>query len=229
MGLQYGGVTPNKIYYNNTEVKTVYYNNTKVWEYKLFEGTLAVGNTVIFDNKSWIVVHDKVDSGSGANRIYSWVLALSTTYGDPVQFHNIDENISWTRSYMYNTIIPNFIATMSSTAISLLFTVVGTKVFLPSCNNLRFWSSSDTSVAFGYFDYYTSNKNRICNDQNGNPTWWWTREINSTGSSDSIQKNVYSVSDEGKQNSLTRIITYHGFRPHIHIKTDVNGNFIVAD
>lgn len=229
MGLQYGGVTPNKIYYNNAEVKSVYYNNVKVWGYKLFEGTLAVGNTVIFDNKSWIVVHRKVDSGHGTNIIYSWVLALSTTYGDPVQFHNIDENISWTKSYMYNNIIPNFINTMSATAISLLFEVIGNKIFLPSCGNLRFFSSSDNDISSGYFDYYSSNAKRICNDQNGNPIWWWTREITSTGTSGSIQKNVYSVTDNGKQNSLTGILTYHGFRPHIHIKTNVNGDFIVAD
>lgn len=229
MGLQYGGVTPNKIYYNNAEVKSVYYNNVKVWGYKLFEGTLDVGNTVIFDNKSWIVVHNKIDSGNGANRIYSWVLALSTTYGDPVQFHNIDENISWTKSYMYNTIIPNFINTMSSIAVSLLFEVMGNNVFLPSCNNLRFFSSSDTDIADGYFDYYSNDKNRICNDQNGNPIWWWTRTITSTGTSSGIQKNAYCVNTSGKQNSLTSIMTYHGFRPHIHIKTNVNGDFIVAD
>lgn len=222
MGLQYGGVTPNKIYYNNADVKSVYYNNVKIWEYKLFEGNLAVGNTVIFDNKSWLVVN-KLAYGTGANRGNTWSLGLSTTFGDKVQWDIDNEDNSYIASTIFLETLWNYqITKMSTEALSHCVTDQKFhdriyKVYIPSANNVYTMTGNveDGTVAFAG---YNTPAKRICNDSSGTPVPWWTSSY--------MDKAVHYVEANGGVNAVTGATSHRGFRPHVDIRTDHNGALI---
>ena len=132
-------------------------------------GNLTIGNTVTFDDKSFLVVH---------NTGTKWYLASST----------IIENCT---STVLTTKCTDYLSNFSSIAQNYM--VVQTidsytgKVFLPSRAQLN-----------SGFSYYKNNANRICR-YNGEASYWWALTSSSSGYNDSvdsdgaISSNHYSV------------------------------------
>ena len=150
--LRYNNTIPGNIYYGGAAVQNVYYNNTKVWSAIPLSGTLAVGNLITFDNKTWRVFH---------NTGNQWYLALS----------NIVENIQFGRNDVYSgstlanrcaSYLNNFSASAQSFMQNVTVNGVTAKVFVPSFEQV-----------IGGFSYYNSEASRIC-QLNGKNSWWWT-------------------------------------------------------
>lgn len=202
--LMYKNVVPKKIYYKNAEVKKVYYNNVKVWAPPPISGTLSVGNTIIFDSKKWIVVHNSgnlwylahliiaKNTAFGSNTTYkgSTIAELCTTW--------MNENISETaKLFMQNVTVEN----------------VTNKVFVPSYTQV-----SSNSSGFSWYtsgDTETKNSHRIAKYKDSfaaDPGCWWL----STGKDSSL---VYFVGTGGIIGShAPTYLAFAGIRPHICIQ-----------
>lgn len=194
--LRYSNTVPGKIYYQNNTVKNVYYNGTKVWSSgPPVTGDLVIGNTVTFDNKQWIVVHNDGDK---------YYLALSMIYSRP----SITSGDSKYEGSQLASIAGTYQTTqMSASALSYCLNVttenVTAKVFVPTYTQVN-----------GGFSYYNSNSNRIAKWQ-GSSVYaynWWTSTTDDASawyvvdSSGSIQKHYSNK-------------TYDiGFRPHICVQ-----------
>lgn len=160
-------------------------------------GDLAVGNTVTFDGKSFVVVH---------NEGTQWYLALS----------NIVENTQFGSNNIYrgSTLAGKCVswqsANLSATALEYCDNVtvenVTGKVFIPTYDQ----------VYNGRFSYYNSKANRIC-QLNGANSYWWTSSPGSGG-------RVCGVLIDGSIDSSYDPGTSIGFRPHICIDTSLSGS-----
>lgn len=203
--LMYKNVVPKKIYYNDTEVKKVYYNNIQVWAPPPISGTLSVGNTITFDSKKWIVVHNNGNlwylahltiiksTAFGSNTIYkgSTIAELCTTWMN----ENISDNA---KLFMQNVTVEN----------------VTNKVFIPTYTQ----ASSNTS-GFSWYtsgDSATNYAHRIAKYKDSitaDPGYWWL----STGRDS--EAHVYCIGTEGAIGlHVPTALTFAGFRPHICIQ-----------
>ena len=186
--LRYNNTIPGNIYYNNAKVQNVYYNNTKVWSASPLSGTLSVGNTVTFDNKTWRVVH---------NTGNQWYLALSTI----VENTTFGSNNVYRGSTLAGKCVSWQSANLSATALEYCNDVtvenVTNKVFIPTYAQVN-----------GGFSYYNSNANRIC-QLNGSNWWWWA--------SSPDRSYVYVVRYDGAIYGGYKLNNSLGFRPHICI------------
>lgn len=132
-------------------------------------GDLAVGNTVTFDNKSFLVVH---------NTGTKWYLASSTI------IENCTSTVLTTKCTEY---LSNFSSTAQNYMVAQTIDSYTGKVFLPSRAQLN-----------SGFAYYKNNANRICR-YNGEASYWWGLTSSSSGYNDSvdsdgaISSNHYSV------------------------------------
>lgn len=195
--LRYNNTIPDNIYYGGTPVQNVYYNNIKVWSSSPVSGTLAVGNLVAFDNKSWRVVHNDGNK---------WYLALSEIYS-MTEFGIIGS------VYKGSTLaaVANTYQTQQLSATALEYCIdvtvheVTNKVFIPTYAQVVF-----------EFSYYKGtedvNANRICN-YNGNPGYWWILPPGNPGDS----RDVYNVNADGTIGNRFYHTNSVGFRPHICI------------
>ena len=151
-------------------------------------GTVAVGNIVTFDNKSWRVVHNV---GS------QWYLALAEMTETTI----FGSNTTYKGSTIASKCVTWQSSNLSATALEYCNDVtvnnVTNKVFIPSYEQVN-----------GGFSYYNSNTNRICN-LNGSTNYWWTSSP--YGSSD-----VYRVNGTGAIGSYSPGVS-NGFRPHVCI------------
>lgn len=132
-------------------------------------GDLAVGNTVTYDDKSFIVVH---------NEGTKWYLASSTI------IENCTSTVLTTKCTEY---LSNFSSTAQNYMVAQTIDSYTGKVFLPSRAQLN-----------SGFTYYKNNANRICR-YNGEASYWWALTSSSSGYNDSvdsdgaISSNHYSV------------------------------------
>ena len=132
-------------------------------------GDLAVGNTVTFDDKSFLVVHNE---GS------KWYLANSTI---------VEECTSTVLTTKCTDYLSNFSSTAQNYMVAQTIDSYTGKVFLPSRAQLN-----------SGFSYYKNNANRICR-YNGEASYWWALTSSSSGYNDSvdsdgaISSNHYSV------------------------------------
>ena len=132
-------------------------------------GDLAVGNTVTFDDKSFLVVH---------NEGTKWYLANSTI---------VEECTSTVLTTKCTDYLSNFSSTAQNYMIAQTINSYTGKVFLPSRTQLN-----------SGFSYYKNNANRICR-YNGEASYWWALTSSSSGYNDSvdsdgaISSNHYSV------------------------------------
>lgn len=133
-------------------------------------GNLAIGNTVTFDDKSFLVVH---------NTGTKWYLASSTI------IENCTSTVLITKCTEY---LSNFSSTAQNYMVAQTIDSYTGKVFLPSRAQLN-----------SGFAYYKNNANRICR-YNGEASYWWALTSSSSGYNDSvdsngaISSNHYSVS-----------------------------------
>ena len=191
MPLYYGDTQVKELYYNNTKVKEMYYNNTLVYKSSILDGTLAVGNTVTFDNKSWIVVHN---SGN------QWYLTTPNII-ELIVYGNSNSN-DYNGSTLANRCVSWMNENLSDAAQAYMQDVtvesVTAKVFIPTSSQLN-----------GEFSYYNSNSRRICKYQDTASTWW---------SSSKLYGNASYVMADGILYSDIGWNTKKGFRPHICIQ-----------
>ena len=122
-------------------------------------GDLALGNTVTFDNKSWIVVH---------NDDTKYFLASS------VIIENCNSTVLSTKCTEY---LSNFSSTAQNYMIEQTIDSYTGKVFLPSKAQLN-----------SGFTYYKNNANRICR-YNGEASYWWGMTSSSSGYNDAVDNN----------------------------------------
>lgn len=151
-------------------------------------GTVAVGNTITFDGKSWVVVH---------NTGNLWYLALSTIYSKTVFGSNTTYKGSTLASASANYQTQQLSATALEYCNDVTVENVTNKVFIPTYAQVN-----------SGFSYYNSNANRIC-QLNGTNSHWWT-------SSPYSSSNVYVVSSAGTIYG-DRPSNSFGFRPHVCI------------
>ena len=192
MPLYYGSTQVKELYYNNTKVKEMYYNNTLVYKASILDGTLAVGNTVTFDNKSWIVVHN--DSNK-------WYLGLSTiayTYipgGEKVAQSNL---ITRCREWLNNF-------TEDAKAIMVDVTIdypkYTSKVFIPTYAQISYGGNC--------FSYYKNNSDHRKCQYDGTYTSWWTCTMDEDGYLGCVTESGNVFFADG--------LSKYGFRPHICI------------
>lgn len=154
-------------------------------------GTLAVGNTVTYDNRSWLVVHH-------VNKL--WYLALSEIWQNTA-FGSSNTYNGSTIATLCTTWMNNYI---SSNAQQFMQNVtvqgVTNKVFIPTYDQCN----SD-------FEYYNGNaSHRICKYNGSNATWWTSSPSSSGG--------VYYVRSDGSILNFSNFpSSSFGFRPHICI------------
>ena len=157
-------------------------------------GNLAVGNTVTFDDKSFVVVH---------NEGTQWYLALSTI----VENTQFGSNNVYRGSTLAGKCVSWQSANLSATALEYCNDVtvenVTNKVFIPTYAQVN-----------GGFSYYNSNANRICQLNSTNSTWW---------TSSPVSRSVYFMNNEGGITNNAPGVSY-GFRPHICIDTSPSGS-----
>ena len=122
-------------------------------------GDLAVGNTVTFDDKSFLVVH---------NTGTKWYLASSTI------IENCTSTVLTTKCTEY---LSNFSSTAQNYMVAQTIDSYTGKVFLPSRAQLN-----------SGFAYYKNNANRICR-YNGEASYWWGLTSSSSGYNDSVDSN----------------------------------------
>lgn len=122
-------------------------------------GDLAVGNTVTFDDKSFLVVH---------NTGTKWYLASSTI------IENCTSTVLTTKCTEY---LSNFSSTAQNYMVAQTIDSYTGKVFLPSRAQLN-----------SGFAYYKNNANRICR-YNGEASYWWALTSSSSGYNDSVDSN----------------------------------------
>ena len=191
MPLYYGNTQVKELYYNNTKVKEMYYNNTLVYKASILDGTLAVGNTVTFDNKSWIVVHNDGNK---------WYLGLSTI-SYLMQPKNEKTIINACSSWLDN---------FSDDAKDLMVDVTinypkyTSKVFIPTY--VQVYAGSSSTDVFSY--YKNGAANRKC-QYNGTYTSWFTCTIDDDG-------YIEYITSSGSA-TLGTTLDKLGFRPHICI------------
>lgn len=132
-------------------------------------GDLAIGNTVTFDDKSFLVVH---------NEGTKWYLANSTI---------VEECTSTVLTTKCTEYLSNFSSTAQNYMVAQTIDSYTGKVFLPSRTQLN-----------SGFSYYKNNANRICRYK-GEASYWWALTSSSSGYNDSvdsdgaISSNHYSV------------------------------------
>jgi len=132
-------------------------------------GDLVVGNTVTFDDKSFLVVH---------NEGTKWYLANSTI---------VEECTSTVLTTKCTEYLSNFSSTAQNYMVAQTIDSYTGKVFLPSRTQLN-----------SGFSYYKNNANRICRYK-GEASYWWALTSSSSGYNDSvdsdgaISSNHYSV------------------------------------
>lgn len=192
MPLYYGNTQVKELYYNNTKVKEMYYNNTLVYKASILDGTLAVGNLITFDNKTWRVIHNDGNK---------WYLALSiivtNVYFNPPTADSIYEGSNLAKKCV-SWMNENLSTTALEYCIDVTVESVTAKVFIPTFEQVK-----------GGFSYYNSNANRICQLNEVNSKWW-------TSSSNTEDYARY-VNDHGSFGYDSFIINC-GFRPHICIQ-----------
>lgn len=192
MPLYYGNTQVKELYYNNTKVKEMYYNNTLVYKASILDGTLAVGNLITFDNKTWRVVHNDGNQ---------WYLALSiipykfVPGGKKVALRNIVTKC--------NEYLDNFSddAKKLMVDVTIEYSEYTCKVFIPT----------HAQVSFGgnVFSYYKNNIDHRKCQYNGTYTSWCTSTMDEDGYIDYIT--------ESGDLSFADGLTNYGFRPHICI------------
>ena len=180
------------VYSGVTKTATVSVNTTTVDYYVQLgfiplSGSLAVGNTVTFDNKSFLVVHN---SGN------QWYLANPTIVENTIFGSNNTYKGSTLASKCTNW-LSNFSANAQTFMNNITVNGVSAKVFVPSYEQVN-----------GGFSYYNSNSRRVCN-LNGSAYHWWT-------SSPVSSSLVYYVYSDGSIRNGDPGSSY-GFRPHICI------------
>lgn len=196
---------PNSSYTGSWTIKGVYSGITKTGTVNVTDstidyyitlafiplsGTLAVGNTVTFDNKSFLVVHN---SGN------QWYLGAS----------KIDKNISPTggaQSYSETgfstectTYLSNFSALAQTFMSNVTIETVINKVFIPSL----------TQIQSGFSHYAKSQDNRICY-KGSTAAAWWTSTITSG-------TYIHEITKTGTTSKSETYNVSSGFRPHICI------------
>ena len=167
-------------------------------------GDLAVGNTVTFDDKSFVVVH---------NEGTKWYLAKETIT-DKTAFNSSSSSTyaGSTLASMCDTYLAKFSDTAKIYMTDVTVNNVTAKVFVPSYEQVN-----------GGFSYYNSNTNRKAKSDNSSTiAGWWT------SSGYNITNSVYRVVGGTSSDSGTIITaTYDnvlGFRPHICIDTSLSGS-----
>ena len=158
-------------------------------------GDLAVGNTVTFDDKSFIVVHNDGTKWYLASKdiIENTVFGSSTSYAGS------------TLAGKCTSYLSNFSELAQKYMIDVTVENVTAKVFIPI----------HTQISSGEFSYYAAQANRVAK-LNGSAISWWT---SSSGSSSS---HVYYIGDDGLTYS-ERPSASKGFRPHICVDTSLSG------
>lgn len=192
MSLYYGNTQVKEFYYNNTKVKEMYYNNTLVYKASILDGTLAVGNLVTFDNKTWRVVH---------NNGNKWYLALSTiayTYIpggiNVAQLHLITKCEEWLDNFSDD-------AKKLMVDVTIDYPKYTCKVFIPTY--------AQVSYGGNVFSYYKNNiEHRKC-QYNGAYTSWWTCTMDEDG--------FLGCITESGDLSFADSLQKYGFRPHMCI------------
>lgn len=166
-------------------------------------GDLAVGNTVTYDDKSFVVVH---------NEGTKWYLAKEyitdqTTFSNKTPALYNDSTVA----SMCNTYLTQFSDNAKKYMVDVTVEGVTNKVFVPTHDQVN-----------GGFSWYNSNANRtVKRDVDKVNMSWWT-------SSSSNNSNLLYTIEGGSSLSTGSIITKiydHtlGVRPHICIDTSLSG------
>ncbi len=166
-------------------------------------GDLVVGNTVTFDDKSFVVVH---------NEGTKWYLAKEYIT-DQTTFNSSKSSVynGSTLASMCNTYLSQFSDNAKNYMIDVTVNNVTNKAFIPSYEQVN-----------GGFSWYNSNANRIVKrDTDKVNMSWWTSSAYSTNT-------LYTI-EGGSSLSTGSIITKTydstlGVRPHICIDTSLSGS-----
>ena len=193
---------PNSSYIGTWNIKGVYSNITKTGTVSVtastidyyitlpfipLSGTLAIGNKVTFDNKSWIVVH---------NDGTKWYLADTTSTTGCI----FGSNNTYKGSNLANkctTYLNNFSDVAKVYMNNVTVENVTAKVFVPSLNQI-----------IETFEYYNVTSNRA-HKVNNTMYKWWT-------STYKTEESVYFINNTGNAIATSYRDTLV-FRPHICI------------
>lgn len=166
-------------------------------------GDLAVGNTITFDDKSFVVVH---------NEGTKWYLAKEYIT-DQTTFNSSKSSVynGSTVASMCNTYLTQFSDNAKNYMVDVTVNNVTNKAFIPSYEQVN-----------GGFSWYNSNANRtVKRDTDKVNMSWWT--------SSAYSNNTLYAIEGGSSLSTGSILTKTydstlGVRPHICIDTSLSGS-----
>lgn len=166
-------------------------------------GDLAIGNTITFDDKSFVVVH---------NEGTKWYLAKEYIT-DQTIFNSSKSSVynGSTLASMCNTYLTQFSDNAKNYMVDVTVNNVTNKAFIPSYEQVN-----------GGFSWYNSNANRtVKRDTDKVNMSWWT--------SSAYSNNTLYVIEGGSSLSTGSILTKTydstlGVRPHICIDTSLSGS-----
>ena len=167
-------------------------------------GDLAIGNTVTFDDKSFVVVH---------NEGTQWYLAKE--YITDQTTFNSSKSATYLGSTLAST-CDTYLAQFSDNAKKYMVDVtvnnVTNKVFIPSYEQVN-----------GGFSYYNSNANRkVKRDSDNNIMSWWTSS--GYNSANLIYRIVGGTDSDSGTITTATYDNVLGIRPHICIDTSLSGS-----
>ena len=204
--LRYNNTVPSNIYYSNTKVKKVYYNNTLVWSSNVIEGTLGVGNVILFDDKYWRVIHNPSSN--------YWILALEYWEEDTIYDNDLSHRYINTPSNALRQKCNTFYNNMSTEAKNYI--QPSNRDTSISSGSYYVWIPESNYIEYGLFSYYSNSNTCIFKDKNGTAHNWLTATAykeKETGLDlyfvDKVYNNGYVNGDSNKTS---------GFRPHMLIK-----------
>lgn len=204
--LRYDNTVPGNIYYNNTKVKNVYYNNTLVWSSNVIEGTFAVGNVILFDDKYWRIVHNPSTG--------YWIIALEYWEEDTIYDNDLSRRYYNTPSNALRQKCNTFYNNCSTEAKAYIQPSDGGSSI--SSGNYYVWIPESNYITYHLFTYYSNNNKCIFKDRNGGAHNWLTATAYREDESGLDQYVVDTVRNDGAMFSTTNNTA--GFRPHMLIK-----------
>lgn len=167
-------------------------------------GDLAVGNTVTYDDKSFVIVH---------NDGTKWYLAKE--YISDQNVFNSSTSATYLGSTLAST-CDTYLAQFSDNAKTYMVDItvnnVTNKVFIPSYEQVN-----------GGFSYYNSNTNRkVKRDSDNAIMGWWTSS--GYNSANLIYRIVGGTSSDSGTITTATYDNVLGIRPHICIDTSLSGS-----
>lgn len=204
--LRYNNAIPGNIYYNNTKAKKVFYNNTLVWSSNVIEGTLGVGNVILFDDKYWRVIHKPSTN--------YWILALEYWEEDTIYDNDLSNRYYNTLSNALRQKCNIFYNNMSAEAKNYI--QPSNRDTNINSGSYYVWIPESNYIDYGLFSYYSNSNNCIFKDKNGTAHNWLTATAYREKESGLDLYVVEKVYNDGYIHADTS--KTGGFRPHMLIK-----------